>query len=452
MMQKRWRRLLAVFLVSMLVLGACGGRDDDDGDAAPSDDDTPADTDDTDDTDDDTGDDGDDEPPGDPEPGPGFDGETIRLGVLTPTSGTVAVIGDPLTAGNQAYVDYLNEELGGIDGQYPVELVVEDSAYDPTTAGQRYAAISDEVVAFLQILGTPVVNALLPDLIEDNIIAGPASLDSAWIREPNLMPIGGPYQVQAINAVDWYFSQPENEDQVLCTLASDDEYGDTGVAGVEFAAENLGIDVAVQAEYPAPSATRPAQTFESQIGQLEGGDCEVIFFVATPTDTAPLNTVLTENTDYNPMVLGQSPTWLGLFAGFEYLQENFILASEGTDYGDESVPGMAELVRIKDTYAPEQEPDLYFNFGYLQAMAMHQILEEAVARGDLSREGIMDAMENVGTLSFDGLFGDYVYGTADERQPPTSSSFFAPNPDSPMGLELVERDYEADYVGDFTFE
>jgi ABC-type branched-subunit amino acid transport system substrate-binding protein len=442
MMQKRWRRLLAVFAVFMLVLGACGGRDDDD--AATTTTAAPADT---------TDDNGEEpEPAGDPEPGPGFDGETIRLGVLTPTSGPAAIIGNPLTAGQQAYFDYVNEELGGVDGRYQVELIIEDTANDATIAGQRYTAIRDDVVAFVQILGTPVVNAILPDLIDDEIVAAPASLDSAWVREPNLMPIGGPYQIQAINGVDWWYSQPENEGQVLCTLASDDEYGDTGVEGTEFAAENLGIEVASRATFPAPSATRPAQTFEAQLSQLQSAGCEVIVFIALPSDTGALTTALTENTAYNPVILGQSPSWLGLFAGFPYLQENYYALSEGTEYGDESVPGMADLVRIQETYAPDQPPDIYFTFGYMQAKAMHQVLETAVARGDLSRQGMLAALESVGTLTFDGLSGDYVYGAVEERVPPVVSSIFRPDPDAPMGLVLVERDYEAPYAADYEFD
>lgn len=443
MMRSRWTRLLAVFSVLLIVLGACGGRDDDD--ASPTTE-APADGENG-----DEGDNGDDEPAGPPEPTAGFDGETIRLGVLTPTSGQVAIIGNPLTAGNQAYFDYVNEELGGIAGEYPVELVVEDTAYDPTTAGQRYAAISDDVALILQVLGTPVTNALLPDFIDDDMLAAPASLDSAWVREPNLIPVGAPYQYQAINGIDWYFSQPENEGQALCTLASDDEYGDTGVAGAEFAAENLGIEIAESATFPAPSATRPAQTFEAQLSQLESAGCEVILFVATASDTGGLTTALTENV-YSPTILGQSPSWLGPFATFEFLQSNFYLLSEGAAYGDESIPGMAELVRIQETYAPDVAPDIYFNFGYLQGMAVHQLLEEAVANGDLSRQGLMAALESVGTFTFDGLVGDYVYGTADERVPPTTSSIFKPNPDLPQGLEMVSQDYSASYIDDLVID
>ena len=56
----------------------------------------------------------------------GFDGTTIKLGVLTPLSGPVAVIGEPLTAGNEVGFAAVNAN-GGIAGKYKVELVQEDT-------------------------------------------------------------------------------------------------------------------------------------------------------------------------------------------------------------------------------------------------------------------------------------------------------------------------------------
>lgn len=247
MMRTKWLRLLVLAVPMMLVAAGCPGREEPAAEREPE-----------------VGE----EPPGEPAPAPGFDGTTIRLGVLTPTSGLVAIIGNPLTAGNQAYFDWLNETQGGIAGRYRVELVIEDTAYDATTALTKYAAIKDDVVLFVQALGTPIVHALLPELEADGIVANPASLDSRWVREPNLMPIGGPYQIQAINAVDWFFAQPENEGATMCTLASDDEYGDTGVEGVEFALENLGLELGHAATFPAPKPGRPAQTFDSQVAEI----------------------------------------------------------------------------------------------------------------------------------------------------------------------------------------
>ncbi len=75
---------MTVLTALVLLASACGGgRDDDEGGSG--------------------GDDEGEESGGPPEEVPGFDGETIRLGVITPTSGRVAVIGEPLTNGNRAY-------------------------------------------------------------------------------------------------------------------------------------------------------------------------------------------------------------------------------------------------------------------------------------------------------------------------------------------------------------
>ena len=429
----KWFRPLALLLVLALATAACGGSSDDDEDTS----DTTA------------SDDGG-EPAGEPATVPGFDGTTIKLGVVTPTSGPVALIGNPLTAGNKAYFDYVNAELGGIGGKYKIELVVRDSGYDPTKAGQEYAAIKGDVVMFAQLLGTPIVNAILEQLVDDGIVAAPASLDSFWVREPNLLPVGGPYQVQAINALNWYVTEGGGEGKVVCALIQDDPYGEAGLEGLEFAAEQLDTEVALTARFPAPPA--PAD-FTAPIGQLEGEGCEMVFLVATPTSTGAALGKAAE-VGFEPQWIGQSPTWIGVLGKSPlapYLQKNFLVASEGVNYGDTSVPGMAELLRIKDTYAPDQAPDVYFNFGYLQAQAVTALLEKAVELGDLSHDGILTALEELGTVSFGGLSGDYTYGPAEEREPSRESAIFKVDPASPTGLTLVEGGLHADFVDDFEF-
>jgi ABC-type branched-subunit amino acid transport system substrate-binding protein len=428
-MQKRqaWLRLLTGLAAVALVATACGGRDDDD-DAAGDDDVAEG---------------------GAPETVPGFDGETIRLGVLTPTSGPVAIIGEPLTNGNRAYWDYVNEELGGVAGQYQVELVVEDSAYDAPTAVQKYNEIKGDVVMFNQLLGTPIVNALLEQLVADNIVAQPASLDSFWVREQNLLPIGAPYQIQAINGVDWYVNEGGGStDSAICTLRQDDPYGEAGQEGVDFALEELGIDLTEEVTFPVGNPD-----FTTQITQLQGAGCEMVWLTSTPTDTGSALGKAAE-LGYAPRWMGQSPTWIGLFVEsplLPYLEANFILVGEGPEYGDQSVPGMAELIRIQDTYAPGQEPDIYFGFGYNEAKAVHQVLEQAVEMGDLSHEGIIEAMNSIDELDFEGLYGTYGWGEPDDRNPPRANSFFEVDASKPIGLGLVVEAHEAPFAEDFEF-
>ena len=428
---RRFRPLVLLVVVA-LAAAACGGSSGDDDDTTNT-------------TASDGGGNG-----GAPEAVPGFDGTTIKLGVITPTSGTVALIGNPLTAGNKAYFDYVNEELGGIGGKYKIELDIRDSGYDPTKAGQEYAASKDGVVMYAQLLGTPIVNAILEQLADDGLVAAPASLDSFWVREANLLPVGGPYQIQAMNALDWYVSDGGGEGKVVCSLIQDDPYGEAGQQGLDFAADKLGIDIAVTARFPAPPATAD---FTAPISQLQGQGCEMVFLVATPTSTGAALGKAVE-VGFAPQWIGQSPTWIGVLGASPlapYLQEHFLVASEGPNYGDESVPGMKELIRIQDTYAPDQPPDVYFSFGYLQGIAVTALLEKAVELGDLSHDGILAALDQLGTVSFDGLSGDYTYGPPEDRVPPTKSSIFKVDPASPTGLTLVQGDVEADFTKDYEF-
>jgi len=424
-------RLLVALVATVLVMASCGGGRDDD-DSADEDDGG-----------------GSEAEGGAPAEVPGFDGETIRLGVVTPTSGTVAVIGEPLTNGNRAYWDYVNEELGGVAEQYQVELVVEDSAYDAPTAVQKYNQIKGDVVMFNQLLGTPIINALLEQLASDGIVAQPASLDAFWVREQNLLPIGAPYQIQAINGVDWYVNEGGGSaDSKICILRQDDPYGEAGLEGVEFGLDALGMELASEATFPVGNPD-----FTAQITQLQGDDCEAVWLTSTPSDTGNALGKAAE-LGFAPKWLGQSPTWIGAFVDsplLPYLQENFVWISEGPEYGDDSVPGMSELLRIQETYAPDQEPDIYFNFGYLEAKAVHQVLEAAVANGDLSHDGIIEAMNSIDEFTFDGLFGDYGWGEPADRNPPRTNSIFQVDPSKDIGLGLVLEDYEADAAADFEF-
>src|SRR6476660_6402722 len=63
---------------------------------------------------------------------PGFDlaKKEIRLGVITPLTGPVALIGKPLTAGGEVWFQHVND-AGGIAGKYKVVLDEKDSQYIP---------------------------------------------------------------------------------------------------------------------------------------------------------------------------------------------------------------------------------------------------------------------------------------------------------------------------------
>jgi ABC-type branched-subunit amino acid transport system substrate-binding protein len=417
------RGLAAAFVSLALVLSACGGagEDEDSGGGAAG-------------------------APGNTE---GFDGKTIKLGVLTPLSGPVAVIGKPLTSGNEVWFEALNAK-GGVAGKYKVELEQEDTQYQPDVAVQQYNKIKKDVVAFTQILGTAPTLAVLPQLRTDKILAAPASLDALWVREENLLPVGAPYQVQAINAMEYWFTKGGgSKSDRICTMIQDDVYGEAGQQGIDFAAEKYGFAVANTQKFKVGT-----ENYAGQIGALAGARCQVVFLVATPSDAAKIWGTSAQ-ARFAPQWFGQSPSYTGALAKSAiapYLQQSVLIAAEGTDWGDPAVPGMKQMVADLDEHAPDTPPDYYFAFGYNQGRAMTAVLEKAVELGDLSREGILEASKQLGTVSFDGLTGDYQYGPAENRNPPRSTTIFKVDPSKPFGLAKVEYLLESDAAKEFEFQ
>lgn len=385
---------------------------------------------------------------GEPSATPGVAEDVIRLGVLTPLEGSQAQAARPLSVGNEVFVEYVNNELGGIAGRYRIELVYEDTAGDEATAITKYNRLKNRVAAFVQIYGTPIVTALSPLMAADGVVGSPASLDAGWVRDPSLVPVGGPYQIQFANAADYYLNQAGGSGRTICFLGIAGRYGDAGLAGITFAAGQLGFELAAVARYNFGDTS-----FTAQVGQLRRAGCEAVFLTALPTETSVIIGEADQR-DFHPRWIAQSPSWSPDYvtsSAIGEMEANLWVVNEGTEWGDRSVPGHRDLLDRLARYRPDQGPDYVLTFGYVQAWTMVQVLERAAASGDLSRAGIAAALAQPGVLTFDGLSGEYTYGPAGERVAPRKSSIFAVNRERPLGLEKVAVNIETDTARAVTF-
>ncbi len=126
--------------------------------------------------------------------------------------------------------------------------------------------------------------------------------------------------------------------------------------------------------------------------------------------------------------------------------------SEGPQWGDTSVEGMSQMLDDIKAYAPDQQPDIYFAFGYAQAWAAAQILEQAANDGDLSPSGILNASHEIAELTFGGLLGDYKYGAVEDRDPPRASTMFAVDPSVPGALKALETNFTSQAAQEYEFK
>jgi ABC-type branched-subunit amino acid transport system substrate-binding protein len=385
--------------------------------------------------------------------GPGVDKatKTITLGVLTPLSGPAALIGKPLTDGQQAYFDWVNAH-GGING-WKVKLDVFDSKYVPQTQAQGYSQLEPNVLFFAQSLGSPTTAAIESQASSAGILLGTAAQDSAFVNTPINAVIGTPYAVDMANAMQ-YLSQVKPGAK-LGFIYQDDSYGADGLKGLEAGASAYHVNIVAKATYAVTDTS-----FTSQVLAMKNAGANVVALTAIPTAAGfIIGTAAAEG--YHPQWILQGPAWS------EYLMTStgaasgkptpiepamvgaWVLGYEAA-WGDMSVPGMSQFLAAQRQYFPKQVPDGYYMYGYCEALMETKVLAKAIAAKNLTRAGVLTAKLHLGTVNFGGLIPNADYtpslGPADRE---TDISEVVLN--APGFLKIIKPYFESSAARSMTF-
>ena len=350
--------------------------------------------------------------------GPGVDAKTktITLGVLSPLSGPVALIGSPLTAGQETYFKSLNAS-GGIDG-WKVNLIARDTKYDPQTEVQNYNQLAGQVAFIAQSLGSPTTKAIQPTADQQKMLIGAAAQDSAFVTDPTMAVIGTPYSIDDANALDYIVKQTNHPHAKIGIIYQDDAYGQDGLRGYQAGLKTYGFDNVAAATYKVGDTDLTAQ-----VQKMRAGGAQYVFVVAVPSTAATIvGTGASQG--YNPTWVFQGPAWSeylmssnGTPSGkatpvAKALASNVWVLGAASQWGDMSVPGMATFLADTKKFAPTQIPDYYYVYGYAEAQMETALLRKAVANGDVTRQGILNAKLNLGTVQLGGLMPPIEYTPA----------------------------------------
>jgi ABC-type branched-subunit amino acid transport system substrate-binding protein len=348
--------------------------------------------------------------------GPGVDvkAKTISLGVLSPLSGPVAAIGKPLTAGQETYFRAVNA-AGGIDG-WKVKLIERDSKYDPQTQVQAFNRIANDVAFIAQSLGSPTTQAIQPLADQQKMLIGAAAQDSSLVTDEVMAVIGTPYAIDNANALDHIAKQ--NPDAKVGIIYQNDAYGEDGLRGYHAGVETYHLDNVAETTYKVGDTDLTAQ-----VQKMRSAGAQYVFVVAVP-GTAATIVGTGASQGYNPTWVFQGPafseylmssdgTTSGKPTAFaKALESNVWVLGYEAQWGDTSVPGMGKFLADIKKYAPSQIPDYYFMYGYAQAKMETAVLRKAIANGDLTRAGILDAKLHLGKVDFGGLMPPLEYTPA----------------------------------------
>ena len=153
------------------------------------------------------------------------DNGCIYLGVISDlTKGPFAPLAVPITDAQKAFWQKVNED-GGVGG-YDVDVTtyVQDAEYNPEIHNRKYQEIRKDILALGQTLGSSQTLAILEDMKADDVIGVPASWNSAWEFEDQILESGANYCFEAMNGVDWAVANRDVGDKVAA-VGYDNDYG-----------------------------------------------------------------------------------------------------------------------------------------------------------------------------------------------------------------------------------
>ncbi len=212
---------------------------------------------------------------------PGVSRDEILVGSIQDLSGPIAMLGAPVRDGMLLRFEDANA-AGGVHGRR-LRLAVEDAGYDPKKAvlAARKLIQRERVFAFLANLGTPVVMATMPMVVE----AGRPHLFPFSPHESTYLPLH-PLKFQMFAPYQDYMDAATrhmvatNGYQRSCLLYQDDDYGLEVMKGVEAGLQKLGMSLVERTSYK-----RGATDLSSQVARLRSAGCDFVVLATVVRET-----------------------------------------------------------------------------------------------------------------------------------------------------------------------
>ena len=363
----------------------------------------------------------------------GIEGETINLGVLTDLTGVFAALGNDITNANQLFW-----ENNQVCDTYDVTLDVQDTGYVPQQGVQLYSGMQDNILAMQQTIGSPINTALAPEYESDQIVNFPSAWSKTLTQIPGTGVVGATYDVEIANGYDYLFREGLlQEGDTVGHIYFEGEYGANGLEGTKAVAEAKGLEV-IEAQIKPTD-----QDMSAQITQFKAAGVDLIALTVAPGQTASVATVA-QAQGLDVPILGSNPVFApGLLQGpaAEWLKTHLYVASPVSSFD-----AHPELLEEYQTAYPDAAASLGVVVGYGMSELMKQVLDQACENGDLTREGVLNAFNELEEIETGGLvvpIRGFELGKS-----PSLQSFILQPADVPGGATVIEDAFEGEFSQD----
>jgi ABC-type branched-subunit amino acid transport system substrate-binding protein len=361
----------------------------------------------------------------------------IYLGTLSDlTQGPFAALGVEVVDGQRDFWQRVNDQ-GGIGGyEIDVDQYTRDTHDDPDRHAAAYDEIEPEVLALASTMGTASSRPILEDMDEDDMVGVPASWWSGWDFERAdhgvMLGSGYSYCLEAQIGLDWLAEDLGSVGEVM-SVGYPGGYGDDGAAGAQAWAEATG------AEFAGFVQTQPNQVAGGQdevVHAIVDARPDVVQLGVGPAETGEI-VVKAAARGFEGMFLGSAPTWDPALVAdsdvAQVLQSLFRYIAPWEGFEGESAAHEA-MREAKGDGWPANDG---YTFGWVWSYPLKAALEAAAEAGDLSREGLRDALDGL-EVDYEGALDPRTYGGDPTDDVPRVAVISAPDPDAPLGLTVLE--------------
>lgn len=325
------------------------------------------------------------------------DNGCIYLGAISDlTSGPFAPLANPITNAQKAFWMEVNND-GGVGG-YDIALRdsdIFDSKYNVSQHVEGYQGMRTDVAALAQTLGSSQTVAILEDMKSDDIVGAPASWNSAWDFETQIINTGASYCFEAMNGVDWILDERDVDADTVMAVGFDNDYGEDAGVGVEIAAEERGLDFT--------GITTPAgsNNQDGTVARITDEEPDILVITTGPSEMAAIVGRL--GADWEGEILGSGPTWNPAVmdsAAAEAVAEKFTHIGPWKSFGADT-PGHE---RMREAIGDREDLNEGYTAGWAWSYGLLAVFEAAAELdGGITRENLVEASQSIEEVDYEGF-------------------------------------------------
>ena len=346
---------------------------------------------------------------------PGVTDDSVKIGGHFPLTGVAAPGYSEIPTGAKAYYDYVNA-AGGVNGR-TIDFLVRDDGYDPTKTSTvtNELVLKDKIFAMVGGLGTPTHGAVVDFLNDEGVpdlFVSSGSLQ--WGEDPGKLPwtFGWQTDYESEGKVIGDYIKKNMPDAKVGLFLQDDDLGADGEKGLK---KYIGDQIVETVRYTSGNTD-----VGPQVSKLQSSKADLVVGFNTPSYTA-----LTQLTS---LKLGYEPKWFYTNVGSDATLVGSLLSrfSEGAVKGGASSLDGVLTTKYLDTVDDENSAWIklwqkvwkehgdgqpltnYRIYGMAQAYTFVEALQ--AAGKDLTRQGIVDALEKEGADFAGPLLAPFAYG------------------------------------------